>query len=82
MGPVPTHVKRRLHHGFPCKHDEFCEFDSVIVTSKADGHMRGIGNQEEKTMENLARFILCAFPSPMCLIERRGFSQERMTYTP
>ena len=32
--------------------------------------------------ENLARYIIRAFLSRLCPIDRRGFSQERMTYIP
>ena len=37
---------------------------------------------EEEAMENLARYIIRAFLSRLCLVNRRGFSQERMTYFP
>jgi len=33
-------------------------------------------------MENLARYIIRAFLSRLCHLNRRGFSQERMTYIP
>jgi hypothetical protein len=32
--------------------------------------------------ENLAQHIIRAFLSRLCLVDRRGFSQERMTYFP
>jgi hypothetical protein len=33
-------------------------------------------------MENLARYFIRAFLPRLCPIDRRGFSQERMTYIP
>ena len=37
---------------------------------------------ELQSMENLARYFIRAFLSRLCPIDRRGFSQERMTYIP
>ena len=37
---------------------------------------------EEEAIENLARYIIRAFLSRLCFADRRGFSQERMTYVP
>ena len=37
---------------------------------------------EQEAMENLARYIIRAFLSRLCPIDRQGFSQERMTYIP